>query len=308
MNLREESQREMSNKKWREKKKVSLFWDPTIVLLSVFSHFLSSGDVLGRSDGSDTFATAVDGCDNVFHVAAVADFEERESEEVKARRVAIGTRAILQACGAVNPSARSGAPAAVNESSWADVEFLRSLRMFVEAYVVTNTATKKLPPEFGEKYGLDVVVVLLWWVVEPFICPCCPDSIQGDGGSAGPNPSHTPMRPRKQREEGPPALTRWKPAPTTQMLVSGEGGAAKIRDLDLFLPREWLRVRKELSPLDAAVLIQKSFRAYLNQTSQALCSLREMAVAKAKLKEMKGFFHNFSCRRLPAHDTEVRWN
>ncbi|CAA0835566.1 F-box protein [Striga hermonthica] len=40
---------------------------------------------------------------------------------------------------------------------------------------------------------------------------------QGDGESACPNPSHTPMRPRKQREEGPPAPTRWKPAPTTRI-------------------------------------------------------------------------------------------
>ncbi|CAA0808140.1 WAPL (Wings apart-like protein regulation of heterochromatin) protein [Striga hermonthica] len=56
---------------------------------------------------------AVDRCDGVFHVAAAVDFEERESEEVKARRVTIGTRAILQAYGAVNSSARSRAPAAV---------------------------------------------------------------------------------------------------------------------------------------------------------------------------------------------------
>ncbi|CAA0834060.1 BAG family molecular chaperone regulator 7, partial [Striga hermonthica] len=62
--------------------------------------------------------------------------------------------------------------------------------------------------------------------------------------------------------------------------------------------------RKELSPLDAAVLIQKSFRAYLIQRFQALRSLREMAVAKTNLKEMRGFFHNFSCRRLLARDTE----
>ncbi|CAA0808887.1 NAD(P)-binding Rossmann-fold superfamily protein [Striga hermonthica] len=103
---------------------------------------------------------------------------ERESEEVKARRVTIGTRAILQACGAVTCSSRSGAPAAIYERSWADGEFLRSLRMFAEAYVVTNTATEKLSLEFGEKNGLDVVVVLPWWVVGPFICPCCPDSIQ----------------------------------------------------------------------------------------------------------------------------------
>ncbi|GER49750.1 BCL-2-associated athanogene 7 [Striga asiatica] len=64
--------------------------------------------------------------------------------------------------------------------------------------------------------------------------------------------------------------------------------------------------RKELSPLDAAVLIQKSFRAYIIRRSQALRSLREMAIAKTKLKEIRGFFHNFSYRRLLARDAEER--
>ncbi|CAA0836713.1 BAG family molecular chaperone regulator 7 [Striga hermonthica] len=64
--------------------------------------------------------------------------------------------------------------------------------------------------------------------------------------------------------------------------------------------------RKELSPHDAAVLIQKSFRAYLIRRSQALRSLREMAIAKTKLKEIRGVFHNFSYRRLLARDAEER--
>ncbi|GER49707.1 NAD(P)-binding Rossmann-fold superfamily protein [Striga asiatica] len=53
------------------------------------------GDVIGRSSDIDT-----DGCDDVFHVATPLDFEEREreSKEVKVRRVTTGTRAILQAC------------------------------------------------------------------------------------------------------------------------------------------------------------------------------------------------------------------
>lgn len=62
--------------------------------------------------------------------------------------------------------------------------------------------------------------------------------------------------------------------------------------------------RKELSPQDAAVLIQVNFRAYLVRRSQIIRGLRELAVAKAKLKEIRSLFNNFSYRRRIARDTE----
>ncbi|KAH0470463.1 hypothetical protein IEQ34_000186 [Dendrobium chrysotoxum] len=62
--------------------------------------------------------------------------------------------------------------------------------------------------------------------------------------------------------------------------------------------------RKELSPQDAAVLIQVNFRAYLVRRSQVIRGLRELAVAKAKLKEIRSLFNNFSYRRRIARDTE----
>ncbi|XP_048127488.1 BAG family molecular chaperone regulator 7 [Rhodamnia argentea] len=64
--------------------------------------------------------------------------------------------------------------------------------------------------------------------------------------------------------------------------------------------------KKDLSPLDAALMIQMSFRAYLIRRSQALRALRELAVAKSKLKEIRAFFNNFSYRRRVAHDAEER--
>ncbi|KAL6972545.1 hypothetical protein U1Q18_002848 [Sarracenia purpurea var. burkii] len=62
--------------------------------------------------------------------------------------------------------------------------------------------------------------------------------------------------------------------------------------------------RKELSPQDAAMMIQMSFRAYLIRRSQALRALRELAVAKAKLKEIRALFNNFTYRRRVARDAE----
>ncbi|KAM3250370.1 hypothetical protein P3L10_004439 [Capsicum annuum] len=52
--------------------------------------------------------------------------------------------------------------------------------------------------------------------------------------------------------------------------------------------------RKEMSPKDAALAIQMSFRAYIIRRSQALRALRELAIFKTKLKELRALFNNFT--------------
>ncbi|KAF5207775.1 Bag family molecular chaperone regulator [Thalictrum thalictroides] len=64
--------------------------------------------------------------------------------------------------------------------------------------------------------------------------------------------------------------------------------------------------KKELSPQDAAKMIQMNFRAYLIRRSQVLRALRELAVAKARLKEIRALFNNFSYRHRIARDAEER--
>ncbi|XP_076895369.1 uncharacterized protein LOC143547976 [Bidens hawaiensis] len=64
--------------------------------------------------------------------------------------------------------------------------------------------------------------------------------------------------------------------------------------------------KKELFPRDAAMLIQLTFRAYLIRRSQALRALRELAIAKGKLKELRALFNNFSYRRRVACDAEEK--
>lgn len=49
-----------------------------------------------------------------------------------------------------------------------------------------------------------------------------------------------------------------------------------------------------------------SFRAYLIKRSQALRALRELAIAKTKLKELRALFNNFTYRRRVARDAEER--
>ncbi|CAH9059781.1 unnamed protein product [Cuscuta epithymum] len=64
--------------------------------------------------------------------------------------------------------------------------------------------------------------------------------------------------------------------------------------------------RKDLSPQDAAMIIQYSFKAYLVRRSKALRALRELAIAKSKLKELKSYFNNFTYRKRVARDAEER--
>lgn len=49
-----------------------------------------------------------------------------------------------------------------------------------------------------------------------------------------------------------------------------------------------------------------SFRAYLIRRSQALRALRELAIAKTKLKELRALFNNFTYRRRVTRDAEER--
>ncbi|KAI0499795.1 hypothetical protein KFK09_018003 [Dendrobium nobile] len=64
--------------------------------------------------------------------------------------------------------------------------------------------------------------------------------------------------------------------------------------------------KKELSPQDAAMAIQKTFRDHMSRRSQALHSLRDLAVAKSKLKEIRALFSNFSYRHRILKDAEER--
>ncbi|KAJ6851152.1 BAG family molecular chaperone regulator 7 [Iris pallida] len=64
--------------------------------------------------------------------------------------------------------------------------------------------------------------------------------------------------------------------------------------------------RKDLSPQEAAMIIQVNFRAHLVRRSQALRCLRDLATAKAKLKEIRSLFYSFSYRRRVASDAEER--
>ncbi|KAL8495649.1 hypothetical protein ACS0TY_019675 [Phlomoides rotata] len=126
-------------------------------------------------DKPETFAAAIQGCVGVFHVAHPLDFGEKESEQVKIERVTTGLQGILRACADAKSVRRvvytSSISAAcfsssgfVDENSWTDVEFVRSLRAFGGPYFVTKTLAEKAALDLAEKLGLDLVSVLPTWI------------------------------------------------------------------------------------------------------------------------------------------------
>ncbi|XP_011090678.1 vestitone reductase [Sesamum indicum] len=142
-------------------------------------------------DKAETFAPALEGCIGVFHMAHPLDFEEKETEEVKVKRVTAALRGILQACAhsktikrvvytssisavAFGNKSESGL---VDESCWTDVEFIRSLKTFGGPYIVTKTLAEKAALGLAEELGLDLVSVNPTWITGPFICSHCPDSV-----------------------------------------------------------------------------------------------------------------------------------
>ncbi|KAF3795255.1 BAG family molecular chaperone regulator 7 [Nymphaea thermarum] len=64
--------------------------------------------------------------------------------------------------------------------------------------------------------------------------------------------------------------------------------------------------KKELSPLDAALLLQTKFRAHRIRRSQTIRGLRDLAVAKAKLNDLRSLFNSFSYRRRLTVETGER--
>ena len=139
----------------------------------------------------DSFRAAIEGCTGVFHVAhPVGNINELPEDELTKMTVE-GTLGILKVCAESKTVKRvvytsSAAtvvyngerPGVVDENTWTDIDFYRSLKTGAEAYVATKTKTEKAAWDFAEKHGLDVVTVIPTLVVGPFICHNLPVSVR----------------------------------------------------------------------------------------------------------------------------------
>ncbi|KAI3444688.1 hypothetical protein Pfo_001353 [Paulownia fortunei] len=142
-------------------------------------------------DKRDSFAPAIKGCIGVFHVAHPMEWEEKETEDTKTKRVIGGLLGILQASLDSKTVKRfvytSSATTVIfngkdlnsmDEDSWTDMDFMRSLRLHGGSYVITKTLAERTALEFSEKHGLDVVTLVPTWIHGPFFGPRCPNSVK----------------------------------------------------------------------------------------------------------------------------------
>lgn len=116
------------------------------------------------------------------------DFEQKEPEEVKAKRVVSGVQGILQACldsktvrrvvltSSLSTALFSGSET-IDENSWTDFDVVKRVWEFGTAYTTTKVLVERTALEFTEKHGLDVISVLPTWTTGPFLCPRVPDTV-----------------------------------------------------------------------------------------------------------------------------------
>ncbi|XP_059633985.1 vestitone reductase-like [Cornus florida] len=141
----------------------------------------------------DSFHAAIEGCIGVFHVAHPIDFEGKQPQQETTRRSINGTLGTLKACLDSKTVKRvvllvytSSTSTVVfndkglkemNEGTWSDTDFIRELKPYAASYMISKTLTEQAALKFTEEHGLDLVTVIPSFIVGPFICPCCPNSI-----------------------------------------------------------------------------------------------------------------------------------
>ncbi|GFP97965.1 bag family molecular chaperone regulator 7 [Phtheirospermum japonicum] len=127
--------------------------------------------------------------------------------------------------------------------------------------------------------------------------------VQSEDVSSG---SEDEMKKKREKVKGKGKLV----GPTARIVEieepSGNNGGIVLRQVFAKRLEKKKGKRIELSPQDAAALIQTNYRAYLIRRSQALRALRELAIAKNRLKELRTLFSNFTYRQRLSKDAEER--
>ncbi|KAL6130739.1 hypothetical protein ACLB2K_069118 [Fragaria x ananassa] len=140
-------------------------------------------------DQPESFNAAIEGCTGVFHVAHPNPLKEQD-EEIVTKKSVEGTLGILRAClksktvkrvvytsSAATISHSGTNKDIVDESTWTDVEYHRSLKVRETPYVAAKTKTGQAALEFAEKNGLEIVTLIPPLVIGGFLCNTLPSSV-----------------------------------------------------------------------------------------------------------------------------------
>ncbi|XP_050386577.1 vestitone reductase-like isoform X2 [Argentina anserina] len=140
-------------------------------------------------DQPGSFNAAIEGCTGVFHVAHPNPLKEQD-EKIVTKKSVEGTLGILRAClnsktvkrvvytSSASTISHSGTnKEIVDESTWSDVDYHRSLKVIETPYVAAKTKTEQAALEFAENNGLEIVTLIPPLVIGGFLCKTLPSSV-----------------------------------------------------------------------------------------------------------------------------------
>ncbi|KAK6917392.1 NAD-dependent epimerase/dehydratase [Dillenia turbinata] len=147
-----------------------------------------------RADLTDenSFDAAVAGCDYVFHVATPVNFASEDPENEMIKPAIQGVTNVLKACvkaktvkrviltssaAAVTINQLNGTGLVMDESNWADVEFLSTVKPPTWGYPVSKALAEKAAWKFAAENNIDLITVIPTLMAGHSLTPDVPSSV-----------------------------------------------------------------------------------------------------------------------------------
>lgn len=145
-------------------------------------------DLTGEKD----FDAPIAGCELVFQVATPVNFASEDPENDMIKPAISGVLNVLKACvrakgvkrviltssaAAVTINDAKGTGLVMDESSWTDVEFLKTAKPPTWGYPVSKTLAEKEAWKFAEENDIDLITVIPSLTTGPSLTPDIPSSV-----------------------------------------------------------------------------------------------------------------------------------
>ncbi|KAL9449145.1 hypothetical protein AB3S75_011138 [Citrus x aurantiifolia] len=136
------------------------------------------------------FDEPIRGCTGVFHLATPMDFESKDPENEVIRPTINGMLSIMRACknaktvrrlvftsSAGTLDVEEHRKPVYDETSWSDLDFVRSVKMTGWMYFVSKTLAEQAAWKFAEENNIDFISIIPSLVVGPFLTSSMPPSL-----------------------------------------------------------------------------------------------------------------------------------
>nr|UZS59160.1 dihydroflavonol 4-reductase [Zanthoxylum bungeanum] len=137
-----------------------------------------------------SFDEPIRGCSGVFHVATPMDFDSKDPENEVIKPTINGMLSIMKACknaetvrrlvftsSAGTLDVEEHRKPVYDETSWSDLDFVRSVKMTGWMYFVSKTLAEQAAWKFAEENNIDFISIIPSLVVGPFLMSSMPPSL-----------------------------------------------------------------------------------------------------------------------------------